>query len=286
MAATHRKGRIAYVCNSPSLRPGATKCRQWQVFEEDLLPTIARRLVEVVDGQLIEAKAKPPEDSNEMNNADMLAERIKTLRGQLDEAGRRYVRVSAAMLPTVERAMKELQVEHDDLADKLAKLHQTLDQAPLEAFSRWWASVRGQLLLIPHADCEAREAAISFWQAYRSAAVPEDVEGPGGVYAEPAALRSLLTRLGVKVTCWFKPSANLEKRTPGRGRGPAYVLKRAVLTRGEDATTVVDAKDRNHPCGVWQRPSWLLFTPLKDEIGRRAESKRAGPYALPGPARR
>src|SRR5262249_29255059 len=58
------------------------------------------------------------------------------------------------------------------------------------------------------------------------------------VYVEPAALRGLLVRLGVKVECSFRATGTKKKLTPGRGRGPSWVLKRAVLTlakaNGED----------------------------------------------------
>jgi hypothetical protein len=49
-------------------------------------------------------------------------------------------------------------------------------------------------------------------------------------YAEPAALRSLLQRLGVKVVCTFADTGSNKKDTPGKGMGPRYRLHKAVMT--------------------------------------------------------
>jgi DNA invertase Pin-like site-specific DNA recombinase len=253
MALTHRKGRLAYVCNSQSLRPGKSPCRRWKVWEDELLPKVCGRLVEVVDGELLKALQVETPAADRLSDLDMLRAHMATLEKQTDEAARRYLTAPAHRMPALGQQLDALREELAACEQRLRTLAAANNEGAVSNFVSWWRGVRSSLLLLrvepgTREEQAAAAAAAAFWSGVREHAEPheapavswnEDGDVAGGqdgafVLAEPAALRSLLTRLGITVTCFFVARDTRTKLTPGRGRGPSYLLQRAVLTWGEN----------------------------------------------------
>src|SRR5262249_15144491 len=78
MSATVRKGRIAYVCNTPN-ETRKTSCQHWRVYEDDLLPEICAKLVQTVDGELVKALAVKPPVAERLSDLDMVRQQIAGL---------------------------------------------------------------------------------------------------------------------------------------------------------------------------------------------------------------
>jgi DNA invertase Pin-like site-specific DNA recombinase len=254
LSTGRENGRTYYYCKSPGNRPGLTPCKKWRVYEDELLPRVCRRLVEVVDGELLKAlEARPPAD--ELTDLDMLRAHMATLEKQIDDAARRYLTARADLMPTLERQLLAMREELAECDGKLKHLAAEANEGAVSNFARWWRSVRGSLLLVrvkpgtPEEEAGG-EAASVFWSLTRDHQdPPTDAEGnppepdpdANFLLVEPAALRSLLQRLGVKVKCSWRKAGSLKKKTPGRGRGPSYVLSRAVLTAGGEGATLTSA---------------------------------------------
>jgi hypothetical protein len=153
---------------------------------------------------------------------------MATLERQLDDAADRYLKAPAELMPRLEERMRAMRKELEDLEARATRLATDANEGAVANFSKWWAGVRDRLLpVVLPPGVELAEPA-SGW--YTTAAPPL---GPGlgaVVLAEPAALRALLVRLGVKVTCTFTARDSIARLTPGRGRGPKYVLSRAVMS--------------------------------------------------------
>jgi DNA invertase Pin-like site-specific DNA recombinase len=248
MAATHWKGRLAYVCNSASLLPGEGPCKAWRVYEDEILPLVCSRLVQVVDGELVKALAATPPAIETISDLDMLKSRRDDLERQANEAAERYLKAPVKMMPRLAALVEKLQEELAEVEAKIQEAATAANDTAVSNFAKWWQEVRGRLLLVPVGAGESYEAASAFWYGARGTASAEgmgvgapvcdadgvraDLPAPdaSAVLVEPAALRGLLVRLGVKVECSFEHTGSKKKLTPGRGRGPSYFLKRAVLT--------------------------------------------------------
>jgi site-specific DNA recombinase len=243
MTILRRRGRTVYRCASPSRYPGSTHCRNWSVDEEELLPRVCGRLVEIVDGELLKAlQAAPP--SERLADLEMVRQQVADLQRQVEQGAARYLKAPVPMLPDLERALDALRLELAEHEEKFQRLAAQNNDGAVANFAKWWEGVRGQLLLVRVAgeEKEADAAARCWWNGIRDTAdgelrpVAGQVEGAEMVLVEPAALRSLLVRLGVKVDCFFKATGSKKKMTPGRGKGASWVLQRAVMRRkGQDA---------------------------------------------------
>jgi DNA invertase Pin-like site-specific DNA recombinase len=245
LATNCEGGRVSYVCRSPSTRPGATACRKWRVYEDEILPRVCRKLVETVDGELLKALEAGPPASDRLSDLDMVREQVAALEKAIDEAAGRYLRAPVELMPALEKQLQQMRKDLAELAEKYQRLASRANEGAVSNFARWWQTVRGSLLLVrvkPEGAGEegSAEAAAVWWNATRAAADPAEQQPEGGNFAlvEPAALRSLLHRLGVKVKCSWRQSGSLKKKTRGQGRGPSYVLSRAVLTAGGESTTL------------------------------------------------
>jgi hypothetical protein len=156
------------------------------VDEEELLPRICARLVETVDGELLKALEARPPAADRLSDLDMVRQQMADLEKLIDQAADRYLKAPVELMP----------------------------------------------MRVAREESEADAAARVFWEGIRDTATSElrqvdgQVEDARHVLVEPAALRSLLVRLGVKVTCHFKATG-----APGRSKGASWVLKRAVMTR-------------------------------------------------------
>jgi DNA invertase Pin-like site-specific DNA recombinase len=222
LSATHWKGKVKYVCNSPSQYPGKYPCRQWGIYEEDILPRVCAKLVEVVDGELLKALAAEPPAALRLGDVDLARRQMAQLEKQIDSAADRYLKAPADLMPRLEVRLRALRQELAGLEEKVQTLAAEAGQGAVVNFTKWWQGVRGRLLVVP-----ATPAAVAF-QNFPA----EDFPGEEDAYvlAEPAALRSLLVRLGIHVVCTFAEGDGIRRTKPGRGRGPKYLLKRAVLT--------------------------------------------------------
>jgi DNA invertase Pin-like site-specific DNA recombinase len=233
--ATAREGkRVAYTCRSARDCPGVHACKKYRVFEDELLPQVCSRLVQVVDGELLKALEARPAAAGRMSDLDMLRRHMADLEKQIDTAADRYLKAPAELMPKLEERLRAMRQEMADCEARHQRLSAEAGEGAVSNFAKWWQTVRGQLLLVrvkPREPGDAYEAACAFWGATRDTQGPEpEVEDPACVLAEPAALRSLLERLGVKIECSFAGTGTRKKQTPGRGRGPSYVLQRAVMT--------------------------------------------------------
>jgi DNA invertase Pin-like site-specific DNA recombinase len=242
---THYLGRISYYCKSSSLRPGEVTCSCWQVYEDEILPLICAKLVQTVDGELVKALAAQPPVAEQLSDLDMLRGHMAELEKKIDQANQRYLTAPAELLPGLERSLLAMKAEMSECEDKLCQLASASGESAIVNFARWWEGVRGQLLLVPTRPPENEgvfKAAQLFWsrtrdtQQPRAAAEyelatgekPEWREDKASVLVEPAALRSLLVRLGVRVECSF--NANKKRAVlQGKGSQRAWLLKRAVL---------------------------------------------------------
>jgi DNA invertase Pin-like site-specific DNA recombinase len=261
LSTGRENGRLYYYCKSPGNRPGLTGCKKWRVYEDEILPRVCRKLVEVVDGELLQALEARPPVGDRLGDLEMARQQLLRLEKAVEEAAGRYLRAPATLLPQIEASLLAMREELAERTREYRRLAATADESAVSNFTRWWRSVRGSLLLLP-TDAGAADAdgARVFWDAIRDTAEPawDALEGPPPadadaryVYAEPAALRGLLCRLGVKATCSWGKAKSIRKKTPGRGRGPSYVLTRMVLTvEGESAPlTSAAAPDANAPDG-------------------------------------
>jgi hypothetical protein len=213
------------------------------VYEDSILPVLCRKLVETVDGALLrDLEARPPV-AQTMSDLEMLRQQLADLEKQIETASARYLRAPAPLMPALEESLKQMHAQRDEAAEKYQRLAAAASEAPVTNFTRWWLSVREKLLVVPVTPQGAGHEAARVWfqLGCGHSDAPErlipwdgpDHETPAPnehfAYVEPAALRSLLHRLGVQVTCFWRRAGTLAKPTPGRGRGPSWVLDRAVL---------------------------------------------------------
>jgi site-specific DNA recombinase len=239
LAATHWKGRVAYCCNSASLKPGKTPCRRWSVYEDEILPLVCARLVETVDGELLKALAARPPQAERLGDLDMARRHLADLERQIDQAADRYLRAPAELMPRLEQRLEAMRKELAECEEKAQALASRANEGAVANFARWWQEVRGRLLLVqvgksPDGRPAPSPGAQAFWLAVRDTYENHEVierlpEDPCRL-VEPQALRALLVRLGVKVECSFEKRASIKKQTPGRGRGKTWVLRRAVMS--------------------------------------------------------
>jgi site-specific DNA recombinase len=240
MVASHWKGRVKYLCAADKLKKGAAACRQWAAYEDELLPLVCRKVVEAVDGEVLKAiQARP--DAPARTGLEHLLGQAKAKEKEVEKAARNYLAADEDLRPELADLLRKAKGELAELRDRYQLLANQQDPAGLKHFVDWWQEVRPRLVwtgeqghwrvgeggeLEPSAPAEADEEYLA-------------IEGDGcSLLTTPGHLRSLLHRLGCKAVCTFAEAASKKKATPGRGRGPSYVLRRLKVSLNSNETEV------------------------------------------------
>jgi DNA invertase Pin-like site-specific DNA recombinase len=247
LATSSRGGKVFYSCRSSGVHPGRTRCHKWGVYEADVLPLLCARLVALVDGELVKAVAATPPATTRVDDLEMARQQLAALERQADQAADRYLRAPAATLARLKERLEALQVEVAEAEARVRQLAAAANDTPVSNFAAWWTTARERLLCVPLAE-GSLSARIANLRLQLRGCKGEGFEMATDDYAivEPAALRSLLLRLGVTAECWWKDT---EASRSAQGKGEArFVLERAVLAVNGDRP---GADDSSYPHDRW-----------------------------------
>lgn len=250
MAATHWQGRIAYVCNSPSLRPGKFDCNAWRIYQDELQPQICSKLVEIVDGKILERLASRPElekrDSQLVNTERAIQQKQRQLETALDN----FLSASADLRPLLEGRLQTMR-------DELAKLEReqgilASQDKHLSDFTKWWTEIRPSLIKVRDAQFadgtpinpttvhakgtennhhstlglgRDENGNIYLFDADRNRIEPATQE----VLMTAERLRSLLLQWGIRVIVSFKEGSQKTGKGNGRGKGRKWQIDKVVM---------------------------------------------------------
>jgi hypothetical protein len=188
---TERNGRTyrIFQCTSSEKKPGATPCGQWRVYEDEILPLAIDVLVKEMDGLVTE----PLTPGSQHDPLPGLKARLEELQKDIRRGQERYLRAPESLLAALEKTLLEWQEEASQVERQIDNM--TRSEGVLTDFAKWWQEVRGNLV-------SGKLVTIKSTQLVQGdqvvAAVPT-------VVCEADRLRSLLKKLGVKVTIFWKP---------------------------------------------------------------------------------
>jgi hypothetical protein len=235
MHATHWKGRPKFVCNTGSLKKNATDCKQWAVYEEELLPLVCRKLVQTVDEEILKVIQAKAEEAP-LTDLDHLLDQIRAKEGQVQKASQRYLTAPDDLQPVLLEQLRSMKNDLAEMQERYQLQANQNNQTGLKHFVDWWREVRDRLVLT--ADRAPASLTLDGGEVDvvpASAAEGEylclhNSDNGEAVLTTPDQLRSLLHRLGCRVVCHFGATGTKKKGTPGRGRGKSYRLTRVRLS--------------------------------------------------------
>lgn len=224
MHQTHWKDRVKFVCNTASLKNGATTCKQWAVSEDELLPTICSHVVRIVDEEILTVIQSKPTEAP-LSSLDHLLDQLQAKEKELEKASQRYLTAPDDLQSLLLDSLRKLQGEREELKARFQLQANLTNQAGLKHFVDWWREVRDRLVLTADNKLALDGAPLGIIDARTDEDEYLIIKSDDDEYlTTPDQLRSLLHRLGCEVHCSFAPRGEKTKATPGRGRGPSYVL--------------------------------------------------------------
>ncbi len=223
----HRVG-VHYRCKGWH-RHYDSKCGQWGVHQDDVLPFLVRVIAEEVDKTLLEnVKPQPPKPRCDRENVE---KRLIRLQCEYDVGISRLLKIEDERLAAdVESRLKAVRDEIGRLEEELAKPATSDD---VEASRKWWMEIRSQLVVLK--GCIVQGPRSSFSK-------------PGSIYSTPSIIRELFLKMACRVTCWYE-QAKRRDGSPAR----RYHLARGRIQAGDAYSRDFDAAHFDSPASliVW-----------------------------------
>ena len=133
---------VYYTCTHAVTYPGRSQCHQWKVNEDDILPFVLVRLVTEIDRKVISSmtdEPMPEEDRTE----ERLRKRLTALENRLAQASDRYLSAPPDLVPDLERQLRKLREERDEVEERLRQAENVHQDSVLED----WLQARQLLAL-------------------------------------------------------------------------------------------------------------------------------------------
>lgn len=136
-----------FSCSSAVKRPGGG-CKQWRIREDYVLPLITKALVEEVDRAVLEASASrwDDDDSLESTPLESLQRKLKAIKAKIERGVESYLEAPAHLRKALQQKLDEWTAEQEAIEREASNL--TLTEGDVSGFTRWWESVRGNLVTV------------------------------------------------------------------------------------------------------------------------------------------
>lgn len=204
-----RTGCNDYVCQSPQLTSNDTGCRNWRVYEEDMLPRVMEWLVDSIDVEVLKAMQAKPE-TVKLNEVNILKDKIETLSENITVSTRNLLRLkNPDIIPDIEAEITAMRVELETLKARLKIVEQSGKM--LDGLDEWWHGIRDRLILVGQKPVELFVD-------------EDDPEGPTTysecpgetVWTDPSRFRSFLDSIGFRASITFTERQGRRKRAEQR----------------------------------------------------------------------
>lgn len=202
MSKREVSGKVKYLCASAGMRPHLG-CRNWAVFEHELLPKVTAWLMEAVDSEVFQRmQATPPEGNGQSAEETLLANQFETLTAKVKGA------TESALLapPTAREAawamVADWQRELESIRQRLELVRAVRSDPEFSEFQTWWESIREQLVRLDLTEHYQAQGFVPGGPVNRSAG---GVGNPSAMFTlvERDRLRALLARLGFACKVWW-----------------------------------------------------------------------------------
>ena len=137
-----------FSCSSAIKRPGLG-CTQARIREDFALPILIKALVEEVDIAVLEAAQSTWDDdgeSLEVTPLESLQRRLKSIKAKIEKGLENYLEAPANLKKALEAKLAEWNAEQEEIEREANNL--TLTEGDVTGFTRWWESVRGNLVTV------------------------------------------------------------------------------------------------------------------------------------------
>lgn len=253
-----RKGAAYYLCPAQT-KTSLGKCSQWRIHERDILPTLCREVVRLVDGDTLKRLEAGPGEPPDVQAMEAAADQ---LRAKVKRAAARVLTADDDLVPDLEAALAEMKA---DLAEAEGRLSLARQAAGTPGgWDAWWHGAKHDLLRVADDGDPGHGARLLYEDSkkvvdmMRAAGMPEptvqmpdgtrvpflqsELVPPPGVMMERGAFRALLRRLGVEVAVyWTKNPKRASAAAPAwvvdRARLKVRFRPEAVLPVGGDTST-------------------------------------------------
>ena len=201
-ARTDRAGnRYNYFsCSSAVKRPGCG-CKQWRIREDYALPLIIKALVEEVDRAVLEASASSWEDdrsSLEVTPLESLQRKLKGIKAKIEKGLESYLEAPAHLRKALQQKLDEWTAEQEAIEREASNL--TLTEGDVSGFTRWWESVRGNLVTVSEIEWTP-----STRMDFEGNTVQVEEPTKPAIMMEGSRFRQLLKDLGFSAKVFWQP---------------------------------------------------------------------------------
>ncbi len=197
-----------YVCKSFQYG-GACRCQR-TVREDALLPEIVRKLVATVDEELLATiNSKPTEP---VSNVAILEKQLAELRVRYERATKRYLAIDDDRHAEAAHAeMNRLRDDIDGTEERLAVLSKIENEGGVSEFKEWWTETKGEMVAAigdpPFAIDGGRDLKSKGKAPGNAQDGGRGPQMPKMIFAPSDAFRGFLSKLGLRVTCFWKQNA-------------------------------------------------------------------------------
>lgn len=207
MSKSLKRGVVRYCCATAAKNPNNPTCKQWSVREADILPRMTAKLVESLDGAVIESlQAKPPEA--EAAQLESLRRQEADLSAQTKTASRNLALCSRENYADVEAVLSELKTELDKVKNTIRVITTAADRTELNRVADWWRSSRDKLITARAGNCVVSPPSLDPKTGKVRTLIFQGGEARPlipPIKAEPDIFRGLLKQLGARLTLHFSP---------------------------------------------------------------------------------
>ena len=259
--------RIYYRCKTGSQMPGM-ECRQWRVYEDDLLPVVIEKLVSAVDREILECLKASPNKKQPATQLKRLKKRLRELKRDIDKGTENVLRADDSIRAKLEERLRGWIAAAKKTEREIRRLEVEDDGSDVQ-FAKWWESMRPQLVSIcPAVWSEADLRGTSFMPSTHHGRkqngdtnqndslsedelthylsqncngellrlrqngkkmVVEQLAKPP-VLGDRDEVRGFLKEIGLTIVCYWKPKECKTKK--GRNRGNKGIAPRWEVDRG------------------------------------------------------
>lgn len=192
-----------FSCSSAVKRPGGG-CKQWRIREDYALPILVKALVEEVDRAVLEsAKAswEVTDGSLEVTPVEALQRKLKGIKAKINQGLESYLEAPAHLRKALEQKLAEWTSEQESIEREASNL--TLTEGDVSGFTRWWESVRGNLVTVAEIEWTPSTRVDFDGKTY-------EVEEPTkpAIMMEGSRFRQLLRDLGFSAKVFWEPDGS------------------------------------------------------------------------------
>lgn len=141
------KGRVKFLCET-ARNSAACRCRNWGIYEDELLPEVASWLLEEVDIELLKALQAKPSEDNKHADEELLKRQIEDLEAKVNKYTVSALEAPAASRERAWALAGEQEQKLTQAREQLSLLQALRTDPELKDFSTWWYSVKDKLVVI------------------------------------------------------------------------------------------------------------------------------------------